>query len=53
MTIDEAKKILKENGLEVKFNEVEGVNTSEVIVKSQIPEAGIVAYTGSCVYLDY
>ena len=53
MTIDEAKKILKENGLEVKFNEEEGVNTSEVIVKSQIPEAGIVAYTGSCVYLDY
>ena len=54
MTIEEAEKILNENGLEAKVNnEVEGLNKSEAMVRSQIPEAGIIAYKGSCVYLEY
>ncbi len=50
-TIEEAQKILKEKGLEIKL-ENEEVDKKETKVKRQIPEPGIVAYKGSCVYIE-
>lgn len=53
-TIEEAQKILKENGLEMKINnEYEGMDKSTTIIANQLPQAGIQTYSGSCVYVDY
>ncbi len=53
MTISEAIKVLEENGFEVKINnETEELNKDEAIVTEQVPSAGIMAYQGSCVYLN-
>lgn len=53
-TLDEASNILKEQGLEIVINsEIEEMNTSEIIVKEQTPQAGITVYKGSKVYVDY
>ena len=52
-TIEEAENILKESGLEIKINnETLEINKKETKVESQIPEAGIKIYKGSCVYLN-
>lgn len=53
-TIEEAENILKDNGLETRINnEVEGLDKSNTTVSNQLPQAGIIAYNGNCVYLDY
>ena len=50
-TIEEAQKILKDKGLEIKL-ENEEVDKKETKVKRQIPEPGIVVYKESCVYIE-
>lgn len=53
-TLEEAKKILKDNGVEMKINdETDELDKSTNIVKKQIPQSGITAYKGSSVYVDY
>ena len=53
-TLEEAEKIIKESGLEVKINnEVEELDKSTAVVSEQLPQAGITVYNESCVYLDY
>lgn len=53
-TIEEAGKILKENGLEMKINnEYEGIDKANIVVSNQLPQAGIQAYSGGCVYVDF
>ncbi len=53
-TIEEAEKILKDNGLELRINnEQEGMDKKNTLIKNQIPQAGIKIYQGSCVYVDY
>lgn len=49
-TLEEAEKILKENGLEIKYeNDEEKINKKEKIVSSQIPSSGITINSGSTV----
>ena len=53
VTLTEAIKVLEEQGFEVKINnETEDLNKDEVIVESQLPNSGITAFQGSCVYLN-
>ena len=53
-TIQEAEKILKENGLEMKINnEYDEIDKANDIVLNQLPKPGISIFTGSCVYVDY
>lgn len=53
-TIEEAEKILKENGIEIKINnETEELDKKNTTVTKQIPEAGIKVYQGSCSYIEY
>lgn len=53
-TIEEAQKILKENGLEIRINnEYEDLDKSTATVSNQLPQAGIKTYSGSCVYVDF
>ena len=54
ITIEEAEKILKENGIEIKINnETEELDKKNTTVTKQIPEAGIKVYQGSCAYIEY
>ena len=54
LSIQEAEKILKENGFEMKINnETEELDKKNTTVITQIPQAGITAYSGSCVYVEY
>ena len=53
-TIEEAEKILKENGLELMIeNESEELDKGNVIVKEQIPNAGIIINKGNKVDITY
>lgn len=53
-TIEEAEKILKENGIEIKINnETEELDKKNTTVTKQIPEAGIKVHQGSCAYIEY
>ena len=53
-TIEEAEKILKENGLEMKINnEYDGLDKASIIVSNQLPQAGIQTYRGNCIYVDF
>lgn len=53
-TLEEASKILKEQGLEMVINnETEEIDKSQAVVKTQTPQAGITVYKGSCIYVDY
>ena len=53
-SIEEAIKILKESGLDVRINnEYEGIDKTTSIVSNQLPQAGIQTYSGSCVYIDF
>ena len=53
-TIEEAEKILKENGIKIKINnETEELDKKNTTVTKQIPEAGIKVYQGSCAYIEY
>lgn len=51
--IDEAEKILKENGLKLNINSEEEINKEETIIKNQTPQAGIKVYEGSSVYVEF
>lgn len=51
-TIEEAEKILKENGLEVVLeNADETIDKKNVYVKEQMPNAGITVNEGSKIYI--
>ena len=53
-TINEAEKILKENGLELSISEEEEeIDKDAQIVKEQTPKAGIVINKGNKVYIKY
>lgn len=53
-TIEEAEKILKENGIEIKINnDTEELDKKNTTVTKQIPEGGIKVYQGSCAYIEY
>ena len=54
LSIQEAEKVLKEKGFEIKINnETEELDKKNIAVITQIPQAGITAYSGSCVYVEY
>lgn len=53
MSIKEASKMLKENNLEAKIEEQEGLDKENTPVKKQTPSAGITVTSGSNVYLEY
>ena len=54
ITIKEAEDTLKEMGLEIKINnETENLDKKNTLVSNQLPQAGIITYSGSCVYIDY
>lgn len=53
-TIQEAEKILKESGLDIRIeNQVEDMNNESVIIKEQTPKAGIIVKKGSIVDIKY
>ena len=53
-TLEEANKILKEQGLEMVINnETEEIDKTQLTVKSQFPKTGIKIYKGNKVYIDY
>ena len=53
-TLEEAKKIIKENGLEMIIqNEIEEMDLNNTIVKNQTPKAGIKINKGNKVYIEY
>lgn len=52
-TIDEAEKILKENGLQIKINnEQEEIDKITAVVETQMPQPGIVVYKGNFVLVN-
>lgn len=52
-SIEEAEKILKDYKLEIRINnEVEEMDKQNTFVDSQIPQAGITVYEGSCIYVN-
>lgn len=53
MSIKEASKILKENKLEAKIEDQEGLDKENTTVKKQTPSAGIAVKSGNNVYLEY
>lgn len=54
MSINQAQKLLKENGLEIKLTEDdESINKNETIVKSQIPSAGIKVFKNNNIFVEY
>ena len=51
-TLEEAEKIANENEIELVIeNEVEEIDKQNVIVKEQVPKAGIVIKKGSKIYI--
>ena len=53
LTIQEAEKILKENGLKLKINnEAEDLDKSTVLVQNQTPQPGIVVFKENEVFVD-
>lgn len=53
-TIGEAQKIAKENEIELVIeNEVEELDKQSIMVKEQIPKAGITIKKGSKIYIKY
>jgi beta-lactam-binding protein with PASTA domain len=52
-TVAEAEKIIEESNLEIQINnETEDIDKENAIVTNQLPQGGIKAYNGSCVYVD-
>jgi len=52
--LEESKKIIKDNGLEMIIqNEQEQMDYENTVVKNQIPKAGIMINKGSKVYIEY
>ncbi len=53
-TLVEAQKIAKENEIELIIEEeIEGLDKESIIVKEQVPKAGIIIKKGSKVYVKY
>lgn len=53
-TLEEAQKLAKENEIELVIeNEEEGLDKQNVIIKEQIPKAGITIKKGSKIYVTY
>lgn len=53
-SINEAQKILKDSSLEVVIeNDSEELDKENIIIKEQIPKAGIIVNSGSKVYVKY
>lgn len=51
-SIQEAEKIVKENGLEMVIeNETEEIDKENTMIKEQIPKAGIIVNKGSKIYV--
>ena len=52
-TLEEAEKIVKENGIELVIeNEMEGLDKVNTLVKEQVPKAGITIKKGSKIYIN-
>ncbi len=47
MTIKDAKKMLKDAGLEMRFDGEEQTDNSDAIIKQQLPKNGIEVYEGT------
>ena len=52
MSIKDAKNLLKENGLELDYQEQEGQDTNEIIIKEQNPKPGIKVNKGSKISIE-
>lgn len=52
MSIKDAKNILKENELEMDYEEQEGQNTNEIVIKEQNPKPGIKVNKGSKISIE-
>ncbi len=53
MNLKEAKKLLKENGLEIETNiEITDMKEEELIIKEQIPKPGIKVKKGSKINVE-
>ena len=53
ITVQEAEKILKEEGLELQLNkQFEEIDKSNILIQNQTPQPGIVLYKGNKVYLE-
>lgn len=53
-TLQEAEKILKEQGIKMEINNnVEDLDKANIIVKAQTPQPGIIIYKGSNIFIDY
>lgn len=54
MSITDAKKILKDMGLEINVNnDIEGLDKDNTIIKSQVPNLGVKVNQGSKIYVEY
>ena len=53
MTIEEARKILKDSGLDINIEKDESLNEKETIIKEQLPKKGIKLKAGSKVIISY
>ena len=53
-TLAEAEKILKESGLEIKFDgEIDSKDKEKIIIKEQIPSSGITINSGSSISISF
>lgn len=53
-TLAEAEKMLKESGLEIKFDgEIDSKDKENIIIKEQIPSSGITINEGSSVSVSF
>jgi len=53
LSINEADKVLKESGLIMQIEEIEGLDKKNTLVKSQTPNSKVIVNSGSNVYLEY
>ncbi len=53
ITIEEARKILKDSGLDINIEKDESLNEKETIIKEQLPKKGIKLKSGSKVIISY
>ena len=53
ITIEEARKILKDSGLDINIEKDESLNEKETIIKEQLPKKGIKLKAGSNVIISY
>ena len=51
--IEEARKILKDSGLDINIEKDESLNEKETIIKEQLPKKGIKLKAGSKVIISY